>query len=78
MPSQPAPAHHNVYLLHDALVRNIDQKVLCVCTITVIEEAVDKLLLTTEERELFMATIDVLAERRDHYSSIIKRIGDNG
>jgi hypothetical protein len=67
-----------VYQLHDALVSNIDQKVLCVCTITVIEEVAEKLLLTTEERELLMAAIDLLAERRDHYSSIIKRIGDNG
>jgi transcriptional regulator CtsR len=78
MPNQLAPAHHNVYLLTDAIVRNIDQKVLCAHTITVIEEVAEKLLLTTEERELLMAAIDLLAERRDHYSSIIKRIGDNG
>jgi hypothetical protein len=60
------------------LLGTLTKRCLCAHTITVIEEVAEKLLLTTEERELLMAAIDLLAERRDHYSSIIKRIGDNG
>ena len=71
------PLHHTD--VHDSVYeRNLELECVCIYTIQSIENAVNELLFTPEEREIFAQAITALESNRNHYSNIIRRLTTHG